>query len=491
MSHHRRARFFVVSRKSHAQAAAAQVRTRSSSGDVIRSTADRTTGVSGAARSSSLTPAASVNPSFDATRRERSKARGTAALTIARSGARGERPRGDCRKDAVERLAQLDRFRERLPCLRRLRRRPPQQRARFARRDRARLLGPRHEIAVRAEVLVRLVAAAPADGVGEVEAEAPAAQVECVVRAACGDVFGNHQKDVDRLAWPRCNLQYSCWRLHEPRPHGPRVPGDLSDLGVDLLAIRVGVESIPPLAMMGVRCLAAGLLLYAWSRRSAPAPDAGAWRAAFIAGGLLFLGSHGTLAWAEQRVASGEAALLGATEPLWLALIDWRWGSGPRAGGVRARSGSRSASPGWRCCSRPSGEAHAGLAIANVAIVGAAIAWAAGRCTAAALRCRATCASRRRSSCWRERSGSRPPARSTGEWRGFSAGGRHAGVCRRPSLSDRVRLGDRLHRLRLAAAGDDGVAGRDARLREPDRCGGARRRAGRRARHHLDDACRR
>ena len=53
MSHQRRARFFVVSRNSHAQVAAAQVRTRSISGETMRSTADRTTGVSGAARSSS------------------------------------------------------------------------------------------------------------------------------------------------------------------------------------------------------------------------------------------------------------------------------------------------------------------------------------------------------------------------------------------------------------------------------------------------------
>jgi len=58
--------------------------------------------------------------------------------------------------------------------------------------------------------------------------------------------------------------------------------------GSTYLAIRVAVESIPPLAMMGVRCLTAGLLLYAWSRlprasaagasadTTAPAPD---WRA--------------------------------------------------------------------------------------------------------------------------------------------------------------------------------------------------------------------
>jgi hypothetical protein len=92
MSHHRRARFFVVSRNSQAHVAAAQVRTRSSSGETSRSTADRTTGVSGAARSPSSTSAVSVKRSSEATSRERSNAAGSAALTMARSGVRGERP---------------------------------------------------------------------------------------------------------------------------------------------------------------------------------------------------------------------------------------------------------------------------------------------------------------------------------------------------------------------------------------------------------------
>ena len=92
MSHQRRARFFVVSRNSHAHVAAAQVRTRSTSGDTSRSTADRTTGVSGAARSPSSTSADSVKPPSEGTSRERSNAAGTAALTMARSGARGVRP---------------------------------------------------------------------------------------------------------------------------------------------------------------------------------------------------------------------------------------------------------------------------------------------------------------------------------------------------------------------------------------------------------------
>jgi drug/metabolite transporter (DMT)-like permease len=148
--------------------------------------------------------------------------------------------------------------------------------------------------------------------------------------------------------------------------------------GSTYLAISLAVESIPPLAMMSVRSLAAGLILFVWSGRSAEKLGAPAWRAAFIAGGLLFLGSHGSLAWAEQRVPSGVAALLGATTPLWLALIDWRWGTG-RVPGWCGRVGLALGFAGVALLVAPEwGPSHTGLAIANFAIVGAALSWAAG-----------------------------------------------------------------------------------------------------------------
>src|SRR4029079_4884295 len=45
-------------------------------------------------------------------------------------------------------------------------------------------------------------------------------------------------------------------------------------------------------------------------------------RAAFIFGGALFLLGHGGLAWAQQTVPSGVAALLIGSIPLWMALLD-------------------------------------------------------------------------------------------------------------------------------------------------------------------------
>src|SRR5216684_1906910 len=48
--------------------------------------------------------------------------------------------------------------------------------------------------------------------------------------------------------------------------------------GSTYLAIRFAVESIPPLLMMGVRHLVAGILLYAWVRlRGTPPPRPHQW----------------------------------------------------------------------------------------------------------------------------------------------------------------------------------------------------------------------
>jgi drug/metabolite transporter (DMT)-like permease len=43
----------------------------------------------------------------------------------------------------------------------------------------------------------------------------------------------------------------------------------------------------------------------------------------------MFAGSYGALAWAEQRIASGVAALLSATTPFWLAAFEWSAGARP------------------------------------------------------------------------------------------------------------------------------------------------------------------
>ena len=92
--------------------------------------------------------------------------------------------------------------------------------------------------------------------------------------------------------------------------------------GSTYLGIRVAIESIPPLLMMGTRHLAAGALLYGYLRsRGEAAPPRSAWKPAVLAGALCFLGAHGLLAWAELRVSSGMAALLVSLEPVIMVLL--------------------------------------------------------------------------------------------------------------------------------------------------------------------------
>jgi drug/metabolite transporter (DMT)-like permease len=88
----------------------------------------------------------------------------------------------------------------------------------------------------------------------------------------------------------------------------------------------VAIRTMPPLLMSSVRFLVAGVALYVWARRretaASAAPDGRQWLAAGTTGFALLLIGSGGIAWAEQRLDSGVAALLGASIPLWIALLD-------------------------------------------------------------------------------------------------------------------------------------------------------------------------
>ena len=101
--------------------------------------------------------------------------------------------------------------------------------------------------------------------------------------------------------------------------------------GSTYLAIRFAIETLPPFLMAGVRFVVAGGLLYGWvAVRGGARPTAAHWRAAFVIGGLLLVGGNGAVVWAEERVASGVVALLVATVPVWMVLLDWAQGTGGR-----------------------------------------------------------------------------------------------------------------------------------------------------------------
>lgn len=93
--------------------------------------------------------------------------------------------------------------------------------------------------------------------------------------------------------------------------------------GSTYLAIAIGIETLPPLLMAGTRFGFAGLLLLAVvGRRMARRPTLEELRNAWIVGTALCLGGNGLVTIAEARIASGTAALLVATVPLWLASMD-------------------------------------------------------------------------------------------------------------------------------------------------------------------------
>lgn len=105
--------------------------------------------------------------------------------------------------------------------------------------------------------------------------------------------------------------------------------------GSTYLAIRVVVETAPPLLSMGARFAAAGVILalILAIRRGPDAlrvtrREAGS---AAVVGVLLLLGGNGAVALAERTVPSGLTALLIAATPLWLVCLRASAGDRPRA----------------------------------------------------------------------------------------------------------------------------------------------------------------
>jgi len=96
--------------------------------------------------------------------------------------------------------------------------------------------------------------------------------------------------------------------------------------GSTYLAIRYAVETIPPLVAAGVRHSIAGAVLLGWAWARGYRPKREHWLAGLSVGAFYFLGGHGTLHWAEQHVGSGLAALLIATEPMFIVVLAWMLG---------------------------------------------------------------------------------------------------------------------------------------------------------------------
>ena len=91
--------------------------------------------------------------------------------------------------------------------------------------------------------------------------------------------------------------------------------------GSTYLGIRIAIETIPPFFHAGVRFLISGLILVIWQRSAGHAlPTRKQWISTAIIGSLLLLGGNGLVAWAEQFIPSGIAALIISSSPMFLVI---------------------------------------------------------------------------------------------------------------------------------------------------------------------------
>lgn len=94
--------------------------------------------------------------------------------------------------------------------------------------------------------------------------------------------------------------------------------------GSTYLAVRWALEGFPPFLLGGLRFIAAGALVYGWLRlRGSQAPSAAEWGRSAVVGTLLLVIAAGSIAWAEQEISSGQAALLVCSVPSWTVLLEW------------------------------------------------------------------------------------------------------------------------------------------------------------------------
>jgi drug/metabolite transporter (DMT)-like permease len=150
--------------------------------------------------------------------------------------------------------------------------------------------------------------------------------------------------------------------------------------GSTFLAIRYAVETIPPFAMVAARCLLGGAILVGIAvvrERGIGWPTWREWGGAFALGAFLFVGCHGVIAYAEERVPSGTAARCLATIPLFVPLLVWALPGGSPPS--RRRTAALLGGFAGVVLLVASQDAGGGLHPLDAALLlGAALSWAAG-----------------------------------------------------------------------------------------------------------------
>lgn len=106
--------------------------------------------------------------------------------------------------------------------------------------------------------------------------------------------------------------------------------------GLNYLAIKEGVKTLPPFLFSGSHVTIAGLLVFGWLALGRELVWLN-WRNlgwAAVGGLTVFVGGTGLITLAETTVNSGEASVLRSTTPVWVALLEWVRPNGERLRGL-------------------------------------------------------------------------------------------------------------------------------------------------------------
>ncbi len=149
-------------------------------------------------------------------------------------------------------------------------------------------------------------------------------------------------KPAQRMVEGKAALQFAGGAplpMHPPSPAAPRWGVALALFllylvwGSTYLAMRVALEGFPTFRMGALRFLVAGSVLFLIARaRGGRLPTAVQWRNSLLVGTLLLAVGNGGVAYAEQTVGSGLAALVVSGMPLWMAFFSGVFGKWPSAG---------------------------------------------------------------------------------------------------------------------------------------------------------------
>ena len=99
--------------------------------------------------------------------------------------------------------------------------------------------------------------------------------------------------------------------------------------GSTYLAIRIAVESIPPLLMSGLRFLIAGAAVLLWCALRRRVREGWFSSQDLLGGFLLIAATYGLIAWGELRITSAVAAIIGASVPIWICVGEALLGERP------------------------------------------------------------------------------------------------------------------------------------------------------------------